>query len=56
MSKENRDYWKPKLERNVAKQKSDIKKLKKGGWNVSVVWECETNNETKLKKKLQQVL
>lgn len=56
MPKENRSYWKPKLERNVAKQKADIKALKNDGWNVGIVWECETSNETKLKKKLQQIL
>lgn len=56
MPKENRNYWKPKLKRNVAKQRADIKRLKKDGWNVNIVWECETRDEAKLKKKLQKIL
>ncbi|MEK7092562.1 MAG: DNA mismatch endonuclease Vsr [Patescibacteria group bacterium] len=56
MPKENRDYWKPKLEMNVAKQKANIKRLKKDGWNVNTVWECETRNEARLKKRLQKIL
>ena len=39
--KSNRDYWLPKLERNVerdAKQEAELRAL---GWDVLVVWECE---------------
>jgi len=56
MPKGNRNYWKPKLERNVAKQKADIKALRKDNWKVGIVWECETRDEDKLKKKLQKIL
>ncbi len=56
MPKGNRNYWKPKLERNVAKQKADIKALRKDDWKVGIVWECETGDKDKLKKKLQKIL
>lgn len=56
MPKENRNYWKPKLEKNVVKQKEDIKKLRKAGWKVNIVWECETKNENKLSRRLQKIL
>ena len=56
MPKENRGYWRPKLKRNVAKQRIDIKKLKQNGWNVNIIWECEINNEAKLQKKLQKII
>jgi DNA mismatch endonuclease (patch repair protein) len=56
MPKGNRNYWKPKLERNVAKQKADIKALRKDNWKVGIVWECETRDGDKLKKKLQKIL
>jgi len=56
MPKCNRSYWKPKLKRNVSKQREDIKKLKKDGWKVNIIWECETRNENKLTKKLQKIL
>jgi len=56
MPKGNRSYWKPKLKKNVSKQREDIKKLKKDGWRVNIIWECETRNENKLSKKLQKIL
>ena len=56
MPKENVAYWKPKLDRNVARQKNSIKQLDKDGWRINIVWECETKNENKLVKRLQRTL
>lgn len=56
MPKTNIDYWKNKLWRNVEKQKQDIKKLKKFGWKVRIIWECEAKNSKKLIKKLKNFL
>ena len=56
MPKNNRSYWKPKLERNIAEQKEDIKKLKKDGWKINIVWECETKDEDKLSRRLRKTL
>lgn len=41
------------MQRNVEKQKEDIKKLKKAGWKVIIVWECEVKNKKKLSNKLK---
>jgi len=56
MPKSNLSYWGKKLKRNVEKQKEDIKKLKKAGWKVIIVWECEVKNEKKLSNKLKAKL
>jgi len=56
MPKTNIKYWKPKLKRNAKKQKQDIKQLKKEGWKVYVIWECEAKNENRLIKKLRKIL
>ncbi len=53
--KSNVDYWTNKLKFNVEKQNADIKKLKKIGWKVFVVWECETKNRIKLFNKLKGI-
>jgi DNA mismatch endonuclease (patch repair protein) len=37
----NRDYWKPKLERNVQRDKEVTKALRAEGWRVIRVWEHE---------------
>ena len=36
------DYWSPKLGRNVVRDGTNIAELKRLGWKVSIVWECET--------------
>lgn len=54
--KTNIEYWKPKLRRNVEKQKRDIKQLEKSGWKTLIIWECETKNYKNLLKKIQKYL
>lgn len=54
--KANIEYWGAKLKRNVEKQKEDIKLLRKNGWKVHIIWECETKDENRLVKKLKKIL
>ncbi|HUV47042.1 MAG TPA: DNA mismatch endonuclease Vsr [Candidatus Bathyarchaeia archaeon] len=54
--KTNKNYWKPKLERNIKRQKENIKKLKKLGWKTHIVWECETRDNKMLRKKIDRIL
>lgn len=35
------EYWKPKLLRNVQRDKENLMQLKKAGWHVITIWECE---------------
>ena len=42
--KSNQHYWLPKLERNVARDGEQLAELAKLGWDVLVVWECETKD------------
>lgn len=37
----NKEYWEPKIRRNVERDKINIELLQKEGWRVLVVWECE---------------
>ncbi len=45
MPKHNADYWVPKLERNVQRDKENIRKLELEGWTVIVLWECELKQD-----------
>lgn len=56
LPKTNKKYWFPKLLRNVEKQKIDIKLLRRRGWKVLLVWECQTKNRAKLENKLRKEL
>lgn len=37
------EYWKPKLERNRQRNETAITTLRKAGWEVLIVWECQLN-------------
>lgn len=37
------EYWKPKLQKNVERDKKNRESLQKSGWKVVTVWECEIN-------------
>lgn len=35
-------YWKSKLKRNVRRGADNLKRLRRMGWGVMIIWECET--------------
>lgn len=41
LPKSRKDYWQPKLLRNVERDRRNIAKLRRGGWQVLKLWECE---------------
>ena len=50
------EYWKPKLAGNVARDRANQRKLRAAGWQVLVVWACETEPPDRLTKKLEKFL
>jgi DNA mismatch endonuclease (patch repair protein) len=40
-SKTNVDFWADKIRKNVARDRRNISALRRQGWGVAVVWECE---------------
>lgn len=52
----NIDYWKNKLFRNVERDKANYDELKKMGWRVFVVWECELRTEELREENLKNLL
>lgn len=53
--KTNTEYWNTKIARNIERDKENKLKLKKLGWKVIVIWECEVKNEGILYKKLSRI-
>ncbi len=41
--KTNAKFWRDKRTSTVTRDKKNIQQLKKLGWDVLVVWECQTN-------------
>jgi DNA mismatch endonuclease (patch repair protein) len=54
--KSRRHYWGPKLLRNQRRDEESGRKLRKLGWRVCVVWECETKAAGKLSRRLARFL
>jgi len=52
----NTSYWLPKLERNVLRDLQNRSSLRKLGWKVMVIWECETTNTNRLSRKIDRFL
>jgi DNA mismatch endonuclease, patch repair protein len=50
------EYWLPKFQRTIVRDKSIQKQLRKTGWRVIIIWECELKQPEKLKLKLQQCI
>lgn len=54
--KSNQDYWIPKLEKNKARDQEHQYSLKKLGWDVLVLWECELKELEKIGKRVKGFL
>jgi DNA mismatch endonuclease, patch repair protein len=45
------DYWGPKLDRNVERDRATQAVLKEGGWRALTMWECEVRDEAALERR-----
>jgi DNA mismatch endonuclease (patch repair protein) len=54
--KSNVDYWNPKLDRNIERDREHSIQLRLLGWRRYVVWECEALSKTKLERRLRTML
>lgn len=54
LPKSNRNFWKKKFDDNRRRDKEKIKQLEQNGFSVLTVWECELENEKKLKEKIKK--
>ena len=53
LPKSNLDYWKPKIEGNIERDKRNYDALRKSGWRIFIVWECELKKKTAGERLLQ---
>lgn len=52
----NLGYWEPKLTRNVSRDLEQLATLRSLGWSVKVIWECETEDASRLAEMLRRFL
>jgi DNA mismatch endonuclease (patch repair protein) len=51
----NKDYWDRKLDENVQRDKKKANELRKLGWKVITIWQCETRSPDLMIKKLAKL-
>jgi DNA mismatch endonuclease (patch repair protein) len=54
--KQNAAFWEKKLMGNVERDRISLRELKKLGWKVLNVWECQTEKPVKLSLELKTFL
>lgn len=52
----NRDFWRDKFVRNVARDAAHCAELERAGFRVITVWECETENTAALDEILSPLI
>jgi DNA mismatch endonuclease (patch repair protein) len=53
MPKRNAAFWREKFEANRRRDAAKIEALRSAGFSVAVVWECETADLERLRRRLQ---
>lgn len=56
LPKSRLDFWAPKLEANRQRDTAVLRSLRKSGWRVLVVWECQTKQPEALAHRLRRFL
>ncbi len=56
LPKSRTDFWLPKLEANKERDERNRRDLKRSGWKVLTVWECQLSRVELLRKKIRRFL
>jgi len=52
----NTEFWRNKRNQNVIRDRTAIGRLRRFGWRVLIVWECETKNAVTIADKVKRLL
>lgn len=56
LPRSHRKYWEAKQKRNAGRDKRNLPELRRAGWSVLVIWECQIGNRKRLTRKLIRFL
>lgn len=56
LPKSKRSYWIPKLKGNKQRDKKNLAKLRRLGWKVMTVWECQLRDMGRVEERLRMFL
>lgn len=54
--KSRMEYWRPKLTKNVERDKINQAKLIADGWKILTLWECELRDSEEIRQRLKRFL
>jgi len=46
--KNNAEFWREKIQANIARDEAQIQTLKDVGWIVQIIWECELKKDRRI--------
>jgi len=49
-------YWKPKIVANKARDHKQVNELRKAGWSVMIVWQCQLKKNDRLEARIGSFL
>lgn len=50
------DFWQTKFDQNVARDKKTVRSLKRLGWQVLTIWQCELKDAARVARRLNEFL
>jgi DNA mismatch endonuclease (patch repair protein) len=53
LPKSRLDYWKPKIAVNKARDRKQANGLRKTGWSVMIVWQCQLKKKDALEARIE---
>lgn len=56
MPKSRQEFWQAKFSKNVERDERKILQLQQAGWNVEIIWECETMDMRTLSRRLDLII
>jgi DNA mismatch endonuclease (patch repair protein) len=56
MPKSRLEFWEPKLEENRRRDSRNQRKLRRDGWRLLVIWECQLANQDRVKSRILEFL
>jgi DNA mismatch endonuclease, patch repair protein len=56
LPKSNAGYWDKKLSRNVVRDRRAVRALRRAGWGVLTVWECQIRDIESLSRRIRTFL
>ena len=56
LPKTNKRFWKKKVEGNRKRDTRDVRLLRKNGWHVVTIWQCNLRNQQQVLKRLKRMV